>query len=238
MGERLSRHPTPPVARPDQPAAAGAPDRRADRVAQSVPRFAWRTASLRALRPPSSGAVDRGGSRAPVAAVGHQPDCSEIAFALTGSDPGFPAAGVCSSSGLAGRVEPLLESRPTRRAFQSISSNPYSSTLTAGDCRSAPAPRRPRAKVTMHVFSKNSRRRRASHVSSPFLSSANGSLKKSLKQPFVPDLEAPPPGRSAIPAPPCLPCGRDPIDPPRNRSSRLLGGHRSSPAASSRRSSG
>jgi phosphohistidine phosphatase SixA len=30
----------------------------------------------------------------PVAAIGHQPDCSDIAFALTGRDPGFPAAGV------------------------------------------------------------------------------------------------------------------------------------------------
>jgi phosphohistidine phosphatase len=29
-----------------------------------------------------------------VATVGHQPDCSEIALALTGRDPGFPAAGV------------------------------------------------------------------------------------------------------------------------------------------------
>jgi phosphohistidine phosphatase len=32
--------------------------------------------------------------REPVAAVGHQPDCSEIARALTGKDPGFPTAGV------------------------------------------------------------------------------------------------------------------------------------------------
>jgi phosphohistidine phosphatase len=29
----------------------------------------------------------------PVAAVGHQPDCSHIAVELTGSDPGFPVAG-------------------------------------------------------------------------------------------------------------------------------------------------
>jgi phosphohistidine phosphatase len=28
-----------------------------------------------------------------VVAVGHQPDCSEIALALTGADPGFPTAG-------------------------------------------------------------------------------------------------------------------------------------------------
>ena len=32
--------------------------------------------------------------RAPVAAVCHQPDCSQIAIALTGQDPGFPPAGV------------------------------------------------------------------------------------------------------------------------------------------------
>ena len=30
----------------------------------------------------------------PVAAVCHQPDCSEIALELTGADPGFPPAGV------------------------------------------------------------------------------------------------------------------------------------------------
>ena len=29
----------------------------------------------------------------PVAAVGHQPDCSEIALAVSGRDPGFPPAG-------------------------------------------------------------------------------------------------------------------------------------------------
>ena len=31
---------------------------------------------------------------APVAIVGHQPDLSEIAFELTGQDPGFPTGGV------------------------------------------------------------------------------------------------------------------------------------------------
>ena len=29
------------------------------------------------------------GTTGPVATVGHQPDCSEIAFAVTGADPGF-----------------------------------------------------------------------------------------------------------------------------------------------------
>jgi len=34
------------------------------------------------------------GAEGPVAAVGHQPDCSEIALALTGVDPGFAPGGV------------------------------------------------------------------------------------------------------------------------------------------------
>jgi phosphohistidine phosphatase SixA len=34
------------------------------------------------------------GTQASVVAVGHQPDCSEIAVALSGRDPGFPPAGV------------------------------------------------------------------------------------------------------------------------------------------------
>jgi len=37
-------------------------------------------------------AVD--GEEGPVAVVGHQPDFSEIAFELTGRDPGFPTGGV------------------------------------------------------------------------------------------------------------------------------------------------
>ena len=34
------------------------------------------------------------GRKGPVAAVGHQPDCSEIALVLVGRDPGFPAGGM------------------------------------------------------------------------------------------------------------------------------------------------
>jgi phosphohistidine phosphatase len=34
------------------------------------------------------------GRAGPVATVGHQPDCSEIARALCGADPGFPVAGM------------------------------------------------------------------------------------------------------------------------------------------------
>ncbi len=33
-----------------------------------------------------------GGTVGPAAAVGHQPDCSKISVALTGTDPGFPPA--------------------------------------------------------------------------------------------------------------------------------------------------
>jgi phosphohistidine phosphatase len=34
------------------------------------------------------------GQNGPVAVVAHQPDCSEIAYAVIGRDPGFPVAGV------------------------------------------------------------------------------------------------------------------------------------------------
>ena len=34
------------------------------------------------------------GEQGPVATVGHQPDCSEIALALIGRDPGCPVAGM------------------------------------------------------------------------------------------------------------------------------------------------
>jgi phosphohistidine phosphatase len=34
------------------------------------------------------------GEDGPVAAIGHQPDCSHIALALTGTDPGFPTGGM------------------------------------------------------------------------------------------------------------------------------------------------
>ena len=44
----------------------------------------------------TAAALDRAleGEQGPVATVGHQPDCSEIALALIGRDPGFPVAGM------------------------------------------------------------------------------------------------------------------------------------------------
>jgi len=37
-----------------------------------------------------------GRGRGPVATVGHQPDCSEIANEILGHDPGFPVAGMAA----------------------------------------------------------------------------------------------------------------------------------------------
>jgi phosphohistidine phosphatase len=39
-------------------------------------------------------AIQEADSNGPVAVVGHQPDLSEVAFELTGQDPGFPTGGV------------------------------------------------------------------------------------------------------------------------------------------------
>ena len=38
------------------------------------------------------------GDEGPIAVVGHQPDCSEIALELTGRDPGFRTGGVTEIS--------------------------------------------------------------------------------------------------------------------------------------------
>jgi phosphohistidine phosphatase len=92
LGDRLSRHPTPPTI------VLTSPLLRARQTAEPIARAAG--AELRVesrLAPGASVAALRAalsGLDGPVAAVGHQPDCSDIAFALTGRDPGFPAAGV------------------------------------------------------------------------------------------------------------------------------------------------
>ncbi len=92
LGEALATRPDPPVlvlsspllrARQTAAAIASAVDvavRVADELAPG--------ASLETL------AQLLEGQSGPVAVVGHQPDCSEIAYALTGRDPGFPVAGM------------------------------------------------------------------------------------------------------------------------------------------------
>ena len=92
LGDRLSRHPTPPVV------VLTSPLLRARQTAEPIARAAG--AELRVEQRLAPGASPEAlrealtGLDGPVAAIGHQPDCSDIAFALTGRDPGFPAAGV------------------------------------------------------------------------------------------------------------------------------------------------
>ncbi len=92
LGTRLASHPTPPEL------VLTSPLLRARQTAEAIAEAA--SAELRVddrLAPGSS--LDLleeaiGEEPGPVACVGHQPDCSEIAVELTGADPGFPTAGV------------------------------------------------------------------------------------------------------------------------------------------------
>lgn len=92
LADRLGSHPTPPrlvltspLVRARQTAdhiarTTGADTRVEERLAPGATAEALRAALADA--------------EGPVAAIGHQPDCSEIALSLAGSDPGFPPAGV------------------------------------------------------------------------------------------------------------------------------------------------
>ena len=92
LAERLAAHSTPPRL------VLTSPLLRARETAEAVAEAT--AAELRVGRRLAPGAsaeklqesVD--GESGPVAAVCHQPDCSEIALALTGRDPGFPPGGV------------------------------------------------------------------------------------------------------------------------------------------------
>jgi phosphohistidine phosphatase len=92
LAKRLAAHATPPRL------VLSSPLLRARQTAEPIAQAAG--AELRVDERLSPGAtlellreaVD--GADEPVAAVGHQPDCSDIALELTGSDPGFPTGGV------------------------------------------------------------------------------------------------------------------------------------------------
>ncbi len=93
LGLRLAAHPTPPVV------VVTSPLLRARQTAQAIARAAG--AELRVddrLAPGADAeaviAIVAAVGAQPVATVGHQPDCSEIALALTGQDPGFSPGGV------------------------------------------------------------------------------------------------------------------------------------------------
>jgi phosphohistidine phosphatase len=92
LAERLAGHETPPRV------IVSSPLLRARQTAQAIADAT--SAELRVddrLAPGATVELLRealDGVSEPAASVGHQPDCSEIAIAVTGSDPGFPTGGV------------------------------------------------------------------------------------------------------------------------------------------------
>jgi phosphohistidine phosphatase len=92
LAEQLAAQSAPPAV------VLSSPLLRARQTAEAIARAAG--AELRVDARLSPGATAEGLREAvadcvaPVATVGHQPDCSEIAITLTGTDPGFPPAGM------------------------------------------------------------------------------------------------------------------------------------------------
>lgn len=87
------------AARPDVPVLVlSSPVVRARQTAEAIARATGAALRIEERLAPGATApalvAALAGEKGPVATVGHQPDCSEIAVALTGSDPGFPVAGV------------------------------------------------------------------------------------------------------------------------------------------------
>ena len=91
LGERLAAE------RPD--AVVSSPLLRARETAAAIAKAAGVELRIDERLAPGAAADDVlaavDGAGATVVTVGHQPDCSEIALALTGADPGFPTAGSC-----------------------------------------------------------------------------------------------------------------------------------------------
>jgi phosphohistidine phosphatase len=87
LGQRLARLPEPPTA------VLSSPLVRARQTGDAIAEALGTTTEPRdELLPGATVASLRralAGRHGPVAVVGHQPDCSEIALALTGRDPGF-----------------------------------------------------------------------------------------------------------------------------------------------------
>ena len=92
LGAQLAAHPTPPAV------VLASPLLRARRTAAEIASATGAALDVHeALAPGATAsglAAALAGLEGPVATVGHQPDCSEIALALIGRDPGFPAAGM------------------------------------------------------------------------------------------------------------------------------------------------
>lgn len=96
VAERLAAHDTPPRL------VLSSPLVRARQTAEHVGRAT--RAEVRVDERLAPGATAEllqeavAGVAGPIAAVGHQPDCSEIARAVTGEDPGFPTGGMAEIS--------------------------------------------------------------------------------------------------------------------------------------------
>jgi phosphohistidine phosphatase SixA len=92
LGERLAALPEPPVL------VLTSPLTRARQTGAEIARAAGIPARVEEALAPGATADAVAGALAavdgPVATVGHQPDCSEIALAVLGHDPGFPVAGM------------------------------------------------------------------------------------------------------------------------------------------------
>jgi phosphohistidine phosphatase len=93
LAERLATHDSPPELILTSPLA------RAQETAEAIAERVGARLRIDERLAPGAGAADVREAIAhehgPVALVGHQPDCSEIALELTGRDPGFPTGGVC-----------------------------------------------------------------------------------------------------------------------------------------------
>jgi phosphohistidine phosphatase len=91
VAEHLAAHETPPTLVVTSPLV------RARQTAETIASATGTELRADERLAPGANATDVrevvGAEAGPVAVVGHQPDCSEIALELTGSDPGFPTGG-------------------------------------------------------------------------------------------------------------------------------------------------
>jgi phosphohistidine phosphatase len=87
LGERLAALPDPPVV------VVSSPLVRARQTAEAIAEATGAPLEIDSRLAPGATILDLhealAGRPGPLATVGHQPDCSEIAFAVTGADPGF-----------------------------------------------------------------------------------------------------------------------------------------------------
>ncbi len=94
LAERLAAEPAPPLL------VLSSPLLRARQTAGAIARATGAELRVDSRLAPGATAADLRAAvesgAFPVATVGHQPDCSEIALTLTGSDPGFPPAGMAA----------------------------------------------------------------------------------------------------------------------------------------------